>query len=102
MSDEQLSPEDLQERQALARLVAQSLAKGEKPSDITQQLVNSGWDQEEAAEFVGMIGLQVANANRPAPSANDDGGGMGWLAWIGVLLFINLLSYLFNWGFWLY
>jgi len=29
-------------------------------------------------------------------------GGLGWLIWIGALLVINLLSYLFNWGFWLY
>ena len=101
MSDEQLSPE---ERQALARLVAQSLAKGEKPADISQQLANNGWEKAEAAEFVGRIALQQASVNRPTPqpSGGGGGGGMGWLAWIGVILFINLLSYLFNWPFWIY
>lgn len=34
--------------------------------------------------------------------SDDEGGGMGWLVWIGALLLINGLSYAFNWGFWLY
>ena len=34
---------------------------------------------------------------------SDEGGGaIGWLVMIGILLLINGLSYLFNWGFWLY
>lgn len=34
--------------------------------------------------------------------SDDEGGGMGWLMWIGGLLLINGLSYMFNWGFWLW
>lgn len=34
--------------------------------------------------------------------AANNGGGMGWLVWIGVILFINFLSYVFNWPFWVY
>ncbi len=103
MADEQLSPEELQERRELARLVAQSLAKGETPADITQQLVNNGWAQADAAEFVGMIALQQhANADRPAAPADDGGGGMGWLLWIGALIGINVCSWLFDWPFWVY
>jgi hypothetical protein len=30
------------------------------------------------------------------------GGAWHWLIWIGVLLLVNLLSYVFHWGFWLY
>ncbi len=30
------------------------------------------------------------------------GGIGGWIGFIGLLLVVNLLSYLFNWGFWLY
>ena len=105
MSDEQLSPEDLQERKELAGLVANSLAKGEKPADISQQLVNSGWEQGAADEFVNRIALHLASAsaNRPAARSSDEGGsGMGWLVWIGVILLINFLSFVFNWGFWIY
>ncbi|MDA1051053.1 MAG: hypothetical protein O3C40_11325 [Planctomycetota bacterium] len=79
MSDEQLSAEDQQERDALARLVAESLAKGEKPADISQQLVNSGWEQKAADEFVNMIALHLASARHPAAQTSDGGGGMGWL-----------------------
>ncbi len=35
-------------------------------------------------------------------SDNERGGGMGWLMWIGGLLLINGLSYVLNWGFWLF
>jgi hypothetical protein len=34
--------------------------------------------------------------------SDDEGGGRGWLIWIGALLLINGLSYAFSWGFWLY
>lgn len=34
---------------------------------------------------------------------SDEGGGcFGWVAWIGILLFINFLSWLFDWPFWVY
>ena len=35
-------------------------------------------------------------------SDNEGGGFGGLLIWVGLLLFINLLSYLFNWSFWVY
>lgn len=35
-------------------------------------------------------------------SDDDEGGGMGWLIWIGLILLINFLSWAFNWGFWIY
>ena len=31
----------------------------------------------------------------------NDGCG-SWLIWIGVLLLINLLSWIFDWSFWVY
>ena len=37
--------------------------------------------------------------------ADKKGGGsgaMGWLVWIGLLGFVNLLSWLFGWSFWIY
>lgn len=103
MSDEELSPEDQQELRELAGVVAESLNKGEKPADISKQLVNSGWEQEDADGFVSSVAQHLATAQRAAAHSNGGGGGgMGWLIWIGALLFINLLSYLFNWPFWIY
>ena len=33
---------------------------------------------------------------------SDDSDGGGWLAWIGVLILINFLSWMFDWSFWIY
>jgi hypothetical protein len=30
------------------------------------------------------------------------GGMMGWVVFIGILLLVNLLSYIFDWPFWVY
>lgn len=35
-------------------------------------------------------------------SDSDDNKVGGWLVWIGILLFINLLSWIFDWSFWVY
>ncbi len=34
--------------------------------------------------------------------SSDDGGIPGWVVWLGGLLVINFLSWLFNWPFWVY
>ena len=102
MSDEQLSAEDQEELNTLAGLVAQSLAKGEKPADISAQLVNNGWEQDAADDFVNRIALSLASAKHTPAPASGGGSGMSWLIWIGVILLINFLSMVFNWGFWVY
>lgn len=36
-------------------------------------------------------------------SENDENSGCAsWLIWIGLLLLINLLSWIFDWSFWVY
>lgn len=100
MSNE-LSPE---EQQKLVGMVAESLAQGQKADEISAQLVNGGWEQEAADEFVASVALHLASAQHDASESSRGGGGegMGWLLWIGALLFINLLSWLFDWPFWVY
>jgi hypothetical protein len=34
--------------------------------------------------------------------SEDSSSASGWLVWIGLLLLINFLSWLFDWSFWLY
>ncbi len=82
----------------LAQVVADSLAKGEDPQTITRQLVDSGWEPDQANAFVGSIQQQMFKAR------SSDGGSeaKGWLIWIGAIVGINLLSWVFNWGFWIY
>ncbi len=85
------------EIEGLALLVAENLQKGESPEKIAQQLVDNGWEHNDAVGFVASIQRQLA-----AHQKSGGGEGMGWLLWIGGVLLINLLSYLLNWGFWLY
>ena len=88
------------EIEALAMLVAENLQSGESPAEIVEQLVGNGWEENDAIGFVGSIQQQLS---QPAQYSQEGGGeGMGWLLWIGGVLLINLLSYLFGWGFWIY
>ena len=87
------------EIQGLVNVVAQGLSNGESPDKMIQQLVDSGWEKSQAEDLVYSVNMQLAEAQ----SQQSGGGeGMGWLLWIGGILLINLLSYLFNWGFWIY
>jgi hypothetical protein len=86
---------------ALAQMVAENLIDGEDPDQIAQQLIDGGWKEDEAHGFVESIQHQLI-AQQHAQSGGGGGEGMGWLVWIGVILLVNGLSYLFDWGFWLY
>lgn len=104
MSEKELTPEQQAELNQFATVVAQSLARGESQQEVTDQLVSDGWDQEGAAAFVHSVAQQVADGQSgPAPAASGGGGGgSSWLVWIGILVLVNLLSYVFNWPFWIY
>ena len=106
MADEQMSPDDQEEMRQIAGLVAKSLDEGKSAEETAQLLVENGWEQEAADKFVGSIAVSLANARYHAAQAesakSNDGGGMGWLVWIGLLVLINFLSYVFNWPFWIY
>jgi len=91
------SPEELQQ---LAELVAEALGNGESREKVISDLVTNGWDERSADKFVRSV-EQVIYAPQQQ-SGGGDGGGFGWLIWIGALLLISGLSYVFNWGFWLY
>ena len=103
MSDELPLPgQSDDEIQALAQMVADNLAEGESPDEIAKQLVDTGgWKLEDAHGFVESIQLRMLNTQH-ASSGSGGGEGMGWLVWIGAIVLINALSYVFNWGFWIY
>lgn len=94
------SPEELQQ---LAELVAEALGNGESREKVITDLVENGWDERSADKFVRSVEQVIYAQPQPAGGhADSEGGGFGWLIWIGALLLINGLSYVFNWGFWLY
>jgi hypothetical protein len=91
--------QDDEEFPELAGLVAENLAKGESPEEIVQQLVDSGWQLDDAQGLVGTIQRQLHSAQQQPAGGGE---GMGWLVWIGGIVLINVLSYLFNWNFWIW
>lgn len=82
----------------LVEAVASQLASGVPESEVVDQLVEAGWDQGEAAEVVDKVGDNV----REGGIAGGGGEGMGWLAWIVILVVVNLCSWAFDWPFWLF
>lgn len=47
---------------------------------------------------------EVFVSDREMSRSGGGGGrsGLGWLIWLGVIVGVNVLSWAFNWGFWLY
>ena len=86
------------EIEEFSQLVAQSLAKGDDPAAVAQTLVDSGWEPDQANAFVGAIQQQLLEVQNSGGSSES----MGWLVWLGALIGINFLSWVFDWGFWLY
>ncbi len=92
-----------QEMQQLASMIANELFAGESREKVIGDLTSNGWGQGAANQFVSEIEYELSQAQAQASHHSSGGGeGMGWLLWIGGILLINLLSYLFNWGFWIY
>ncbi len=81
------------EIEELTQIVADSLAKGEEPHTIVQQLIDSGWEPEQANAFVGSIYQHIHAANQKSSGGSKS---QGWLIWIGAIVAIKLLSWLFN------
>lgn len=104
-SDENENPilENPEETQQLAILVAEALTNGETHEKIVGDLTNNGFSEEDAIGFVAQIDyelnqIRVENEYQP----QQGGEGTGWLIWIGVILGVNLLSWLMGWGFFIY
>ena len=96
---QELSEEEIND---LAQLVAKSLGSGKTQIEVAQQLIDSGWESKPAHVFVGQIADAMAGGHERQPAGRQGNGAQGWLIWIGILVGINVLSYLFNWGFWIY
>jgi hypothetical protein len=98
MSSSELSPTQEQAMTELVQGVARALASGQSRQQVAGTLVSNGWDQADADVFVGRV-HQQAKTNRRAQASDD---GSGFAIWIGLLLVINFLSWVFNWPFWIY
>lgn len=102
MSDDQVTPEEQKELEELAGHVANALASGETQAQVSQELVKGGWEQADAKAFVSSVAAHVESARKQHARSGGGSGVPGCLIWIGILLLINFLSYLFDWPFWIY
>ncbi len=99
MSEERIELEDA-EMQELAGLVAEALGNGDSREAIVDDLIQNGLPVEEAEQLVDFVEHSQSQVSHAQPSGG--GEGMGWLIWIGIIIGINVLSHIFNWGFVIY
>ena len=78
--------------------------EGKSDWEIEQELLMKGLDQEEAQTMIAKTDKALARQASGEERASSGGGGgaAGWLIWIGVLILVNVLSYAFDWPFWIY
>ncbi len=75
---------------------------------IEQALQNKGLDSQQAATVMRIVNQAYQNRNQSdagnsAPDDSGGGGGVPRIVWyIGILILVNVLSAVFDWGFWLY
>ena len=103
----EISDEELEE---ILQQIRDMADQGATRSQIKRAWVDAGTPEDVATELVnaalGKPGSAGARRRRmSAAEAREEGGGgggRGWLIFIGLLLLVNLLSYLFDWPFWVY
>lgn len=95
-SDLKIGPDEIEpeEMQTLAIMVAEALQDGDSHEEIATDLVNGGWTQEEANQFVVAIDYQLDAVEANSSSSSGE-GNWGWLVWIGIFILFKLLQRLF-------
>ncbi len=88
-------------KEELYKLTVSRVQRGVGDYEIEQELLMKGMNQEEAQK---LIKFAKNGAKASAREMNEDGGsGIGGIfIWIGVLALVNILSYVFDWPFWIY
>ena len=86
--------------QQAAKNAAEGLASGRPRTSVANDLVANGWSEEDANELV--LSIEEAMLENAGESDGGGSGIGGWVIWIGVLVVINLLSWAFDWPFWIY
>ena len=90
---EEIEPEEMQ---TLALMVAEALQDGDSQEQIATDLVNGGWTQEQADQFVSSIDYQLNAVEVSSGSSSNDGdGNWGWLIWIGIFIALRILARMF-------
>jgi hypothetical protein len=92
-----LNEKEEQAVQAVYDRAFQLKNQGKSSTQIKDALVSEGLDNESAKIVVNNMNQAITEQKR-----NESSGVGGWVIWIGLLLLINLLSWIFDWPFWIY
>ncbi|MEN0049270.1 MAG: hypothetical protein AAF806_19580 [Bacteroidota bacterium] len=85
--------------------------QGKSKADISDFLMDNGIPSKDANTmatnaYLAVRDQYVANQERlqatQYQSERSGGGVPSWAIYVGILLLINFLSYIFNWSFWIY
>ena len=97
--EENMSQEQFE---ALVWSIGQGLSEGKSQAEIVNEIVDDDAD-DEARHQAGELVFNVANSMAESAVVHSDGDGIAsWGIWIGVIVFINVLSGIFDWPFWVY
>ncbi len=81
---------------------ADKLLSGAPVTGCVARLCQAGMDEGEAREFLSAVRRHHRKIQAAASRKSGGGGIAGFFGLVFVLLLINLLSYLFDWPFWIY
>lgn len=100
-------PNSSNEVREVYRFAYECKQKGLPDYQLEQTLMNRGLDPGDANLVTRNVSQTFASRNQGGGQSDQGGGGGGTkipsiVFYIGILILINVLSAVFNWGFWLY
>ena len=81
---------------------------GKSDDEIKQAVIEGGLDEEKAIGLLRTLSNVSANSlsKNPDRVVEDDGsndsGSSSWIFYVVALVVVNLLSWVFDWPFWIY
>lgn len=92
-----------EQMQGLTDWILEEKQAGKTDLEIKNQLVEKGVEPTAASDLIEKINQRIAQRVQQEVGDDDEGGGFpSWIIYILLLLGINLLSYIFDWSFWIY
>lgn len=99
MSEKEMSQDEMVDQ--IYGYAADLKKAGQTDLEIINALQEKGLDADSSKTVVDNLNNMIAE--RQAEIEEEEGGsGMGWLVWIGILILVNVLSFVFDWGFIIY
>ncbi|MCB0510082.1 MAG: hypothetical protein H6579_04795 [Chitinophagales bacterium] len=95
--EEEISRQEIVKK--LSEFALEQRQEGKSDEEIQALLAEKHVD----AETISIVMRTVNFVEQQQVAAEDEGSGIkGWIVWIALLVGINVLSAIFDWGFWVY